>query len=354
MANNKDERKLESGAPASKSDGIHPAFYIALWIALSSSVILFNKWVLHTAKFNFPLFLTTWHMAFATAMTQILARCTNILDSRHKVPMNAATYTRAIVPIGIMFSLSLICGNLAYLYLSVSFIQMLKATNAVVTLFATWAFGIAPANFKTLGNVGIIVIGVVIASFGEIQFDMLGFIIQVGGIIFEALRLVMVQRLLSSAEFKMDPLVSLYYYAPACAVTNGVITLFTDVPRMTMNDIYGLGIMTLIANALVAFLLNASVVLLIGKTSAVVLTMAGILKDILLQFFGYSIALGGLVYYKLGAEKINALTTDVRLQVGEYRRANPAKAKGIVAGAALTVILLVLYTGAPSAGQVTN
>ncbi|KAJ5966198.1 sugar phosphate/phosphate translocator [Penicillium waksmanii] len=369
MANNKDERKLENGAPASKSDGIHPAFYIALWIALSSSVILFNKWVLHSAKFNFPLFLTTWHMAFATLMTQILARCTTILDSRHKVPMNPATYTRAIVPIGIMFSLSLICGNLAYLYLSVSFIQMLKATNAVVTLFATWAFGIAPANFKTLGNVGIIVVGVVIASFGEIQFDMIGFLIQVGGIIFEALRLVMVQRLLSSAEFKMDPLVSLYYYAPACAVTNGVIALFSDVPRMTMNDIYGLGIMTLIANALVAFLLNASVVLLIGKTSAVVLTMAGILKDILLvcasmmifrdpvtpqQFFGYSIALAGLVYYKLGAEKINSLTTDVRLQVGEYRRANPAKAKGIMAGATLSIILLVLYTGAPSSAKVTN
>lgn len=30
------------------------------------------------------------------------------------------------MPIGIMFSLSLILGNLAYLYLSVSFIQMLK------------------------------------------------------------------------------------------------------------------------------------------------------------------------------------------------------------------------------------
>lgn len=166
-----------------------------------------------------------------------------------------------------MFSLSLICGNLAYLYLSVSFIQMLKATNAVATLLATWAFGIAPANFKTLGNVSIIVVGVVIASFGEIKFDLLGFLIQIGGIIFEALRLVMVQRLLSSAEFKMDPLVSLYYYAPACAVTNGIVTLFTDIPRMTMNDIYSLGIMTLIANALVAFLLNASVVLLVRHSS---------------------------------------------------------------------------------------
>ncbi|KAJ5370664.1 sugar phosphate/phosphate translocator [Penicillium cataractarum] len=374
MANGRssqDERKLEGGAaPApAPSTGLHPAFYIALWIALSSSVILFNKWVLSTAKFNFPLFLTTWHMIFATAMTQGLAKFTTILDSRHKVPMNPSTYARAIVPIGIMFSLSLICGNLAYLYLSVSFIQMLKATNAVVTLFATWAFGIAPANFKTLGNVAIIVVGVVIASFGEIKFDMLGFLIQCGGIIFEALRLVMVQRLLSSAEFKMDPLVSLYYYAPACAVTNGIVTLFTDVPRMTMNDIYSLGIMTLIANALVAFLLNASVVLLIGKTSAVVLTMAGILKDILLvcasmmifhdpvtpqQFFGYSIALAGLVYYKLGAEKLQALTTDVRLQVGEYRRANPAQAKGIAVGVVATIVLLVLYTGAPSSARLTN
>ncbi|KAJ6006038.1 sugar phosphate/phosphate translocator [Penicillium sp. IBT 35674x] len=373
MANGRssqDERKLESGSTApAPSQGLHPAFYIALWIALSSSVILFNKWVLSTAHFNFPLFLTTWHMVFATAMTQILARCTTVLDSRHNVPMNPATYTRAIVPIGIMFSLSLICGNLAYMYLSVSFIQMLKATNAVVTLLATWAFGIAPANYKTLGNVGIIVVGVVIASFGEIKFDMIGFLIQVGGIIFEALRLVMVQRLLSSAEFKMDPLVSLYYYAPACALTNGVVTLFTDLPRMTMADIYGLGVMTLIANALVAFLLNASVVLLIGKTSAVVLTMAGILKDILLvcasmmifrdpvtplQFFGYSIALGGLCYYKLGAEKMQSLATDVRLQVGEYRRSNPAKAKGIAAGAVLTIIFIVMYAGAPAPSKLTT
>ncbi|KAJ5458172.1 hypothetical protein N7475_009560 [Penicillium sp. IBT 31633x] len=371
MANarsSQDERKLEGGSPAPQDNGLHPGFYIALWIALSSSVILFNKWVLHSAQFNFPLFLTTWHMVFATAMTQILARCTTVLDSRHKVPMNPATYTRAIVPIGIMFSLSLICGNLAYLYLSVSFIQMLKATNAVATLLATWAFGIAPTNLKTLGNVSLIVVGVVIASFGEIKFEMVGFLIQIAGIVFEALRLVMVQRLLSSAEFKMDPLVSLYYYAPACAVTNGVITLFVEAPRLTMGDIYGLGIGTLIANALVAFLLNASVVLLIGKTSAVVLTMAGILKDILLvaasmfifrdpvtaqQFFGYSIALAGLVYYKLGAEKCQSLVTDVRLQVGEYNRSNPARTKAILIGVPCALILLVLYNGSSSPAQVT-
>lgn len=36
------------------------------------------------------------------------------------------SHRRAIVPIGVFFSLSLIFGNLVYLYLSVSFIQMLK------------------------------------------------------------------------------------------------------------------------------------------------------------------------------------------------------------------------------------
>lgn len=122
------------------------------------------------------MFLTTWHMLFSTLMTQLMARCTSLLDSRHKVPMTASTYRRAIVPIGVLFSLSLICGNLAYLYLSVSFIQMLKATNSVATLLTTWLFRIAPPNLRVLANVSIIVAGVVIASFGEIQFHMLGFI----------------------------------------------------------------------------------------------------------------------------------------------------------------------------------
>lgn len=106
--------------------GLHPAFYIATWISLSSSVIIFNKWILDTAGFRYPIVLTTWHLAFATLMTQILARTTHVLDSRKKVPMTGKIYLRAIVPIGLMFSLSLICGNLTYLYLSVSFIQMLK------------------------------------------------------------------------------------------------------------------------------------------------------------------------------------------------------------------------------------
>ncbi len=73
----------------------------------------------------------------------------------------------------------------------------------------------------------------------------------------------MVQRLLSSPEFKMDPLVSLYYYAPACAVINGVLMAIVEVPRMKLADFASVGLPLFIINACVAFLLNVSTVLLV-------------------------------------------------------------------------------------------
>ncbi|EEH08648.1 DUF250 domain-containing protein [Histoplasma capsulatum G186AR] len=272
-------------------------------------------------------------------------------------------YLRAIVPIGFFFSLSLICGNKTYLYLSVAFIQMLKATTPVVTLLATWALGVAPPNMKVLFNVSFIVIGVVIATFGEIQFVMTGFLYQIAGLIFEAIRLVMVQRLLSSAEFKMDPLVSLYYFAPICAVMNGIVSLVLEVPDVSMENIYRAGVITLIMNAMVAFLLNVSVVFLIGRTSSLVLTLCGVLKDVLLvsisaaywktpvtplQLFGYSIALGGMLYYKLGAEKFKEYASHAGRVWAEYGSAKPVQRRLIViASSFLFVVLLLVVTGSP-------
>lgn len=124
--------------------------------------------------------------------------------------------------------------------------------------------GVSPLNIKTLGNVSFIVLGVIIASYGEIKFVMIGFLFQLAGVAFEATRLVMVQKLLSSAEFKMDPLVSLYYFAPACAVMNGIVSLFIEVPHMSWADIEKVGYIMFILNALVAFALNVSVVFLVS------------------------------------------------------------------------------------------
>ena len=134
-------------------------------------------------------------------------------------------------------------------------------------LLSSWALGVSQPNLKVFLNVSIIVVGVIIASFGEIQFVTIGVLFQIGGIVFEALRLTMVQRLLSSAEFKMDPLVSLYYFAPVCAAMNFVVALFWEVPKITMDEVYHVGLFTFFLNGLCAFLLNVSVVFLVSHLS---------------------------------------------------------------------------------------
>lgn len=186
-------------------------------------------------------------------------------------------------------------------------------------LIAAWSLGIENPNLSTLRKVTFIVVGVMIASYGEILFHSSGFLFQIFGIAFEAVRLVMVQRLLSSAECKMDPLVSLYYFAPACATMNFILFIIFESGSLGISDLLRVGWPVFLLNALVAFALNVSVVMLIGRTSSLVLTLCGVLKDILLvcasmfiwgnpvttlQIFGYSLALSGLLYYKLGADKI--------------------------------------------------
>ncbi|KAL2155308.1 hypothetical protein VTH82DRAFT_49 [Thermothelomyces myriococcoides] len=337
--------------PQPPKPALHPAFYVTVWIALSSSVILFNKWILSTLGFAYPVLLTTYHLAFASVMTQLLARYTTLLDGRKTVKMTGRVYLRAIVPIGFFFSLSLICGNLTYLYLSVAFIQMLKATTPVAVLLSSWALGVSQPSLKVFLNVSAIVIGVIIASIGEIKFVWIGFIYQIAGIIFEALRLTMVQRLLSSAEFKMDPLVSLYYFAPVCAAMNFVVALFWEIPKVSMAEIHSVGLFTFFLNGLCAFMLNVSVVFLIGKTSSLVLTLCGVLKDVLLvvasmiiwgtevtatQFFGYSIALCGMIYYKLGYEAIKGYAGEAGRQWADFGNRRPILRR-------ISTILLVLF-----------
>ena len=68
-------------------------------------------------------------MVFAVGATQLLARTTKLLDGRKDVKMTGRLYLRTIVPTGFLYSASLVCSNLVYLFLSIAFIQMLKVQH---------------------------------------------------------------------------------------------------------------------------------------------------------------------------------------------------------------------------------
>lgn len=272
--------------------------------------LTYCRYVLDNLKFAYPVFITTFHMAFAALGTRILARYTNLLDGLSTVEMTFDRWSRNILPIGALFSASLVTSNMAYLTLNVSFIQMLKAFTPVAVLLISFSFGLKQLSGTLTLIVLMISSGVALASYGELEFELTGFVYQVLAIAFESTRLVMVQVLLQG--LKMDPLVSLYYFSPVCATLNLCLLPFTE-GLAPFRQLANLGPVVLLSNAGVAFGLNVASVFLIGAASSLTLTLSGVLKDILLilgsmfilgsrvtglQFVGYGIALTGLVLFK--------------------------------------------------------
>ena len=76
------------------------SFYVTLWITLSGTVILYNKWILAYYGFPYPISLTMWHMAFSAILAFLCVR----LGFVPAVNMTTDTYLRAIVPIGALFA----------------------------------------------------------------------------------------------------------------------------------------------------------------------------------------------------------------------------------------------------------
>ncbi|KAL2897859.1 hypothetical protein RDABS01_039641 [Bienertia sinuspersici] len=287
--------------------------YILIWLFFSFSVIIYNKYILDKKLYNwpFPISLTMIHMLFSSILSFLLVRVFHVVEP--PIHMTKSLYVSSVVPIGVLFAFSLWLSNSAYIYLSVSFIQMLKALMPVIV----YSIGVLLKKdiFKTntMVNMVSISVGVGIAAYGEAKFDLYGVILQLGALIFEATRLVLIQILLTSKGIQLNPITSLYYIAPCCLICLTVPWLFVEFPILREKSggfefdfvIFG-------TNSLIAFGLNLAVFLLVGKTSALTMNVAGVVKDWLLIAFswsvikdtvtpvnllGYLLAFMGVVYY---------------------------------------------------------
>ncbi|XP_047310898.1 probable sugar phosphate/phosphate translocator At4g32390 [Impatiens glandulifera] len=263
--------------------------YVAVWIFLSFTVIVYNKYILDRKMYDwpFPISLTMIHMAFCSSLAFLLIRVFKIVEP---ASLSREMYLKSVVPIGALYSLSLWFSNSAYIYLSVSFIQMLKALMPV----AVYSIGVMlkKDQFKsdTMINMVSISVGVAIAAYGEAKFDGFGVSLQLAAVAFEATRLVLIQILLTSKGITLNPITSLYYVAPCCLVFLSVPWFVVELPLLkeqTSGFHFDFAIFG--TNSFCAFALNLAVFLLVGKTSALTMNVAGVVKDWLLIAFSWSV-----------------------------------------------------------------
>lgn len=84
----------------------------------------------------------------------------------------------------------------------------------VATLLMAVLCGTDKLRWDVFLNMVLVSVGVVISSYGEIHFNIIGTAYQVTGIFAEALRLVLTQVLLQKKGLTLNPITSLYYIAP--------------------------------------------------------------------------------------------------------------------------------------------
>ncbi|CAA2988931.1 probable sugar phosphate phosphate translocator At2g25520 [Olea europaea subsp. europaea] len=262
--------------------------YVAIWIFLSFTVIVYNKYILDRKLYNwpFPISLTMIHMAFCSSLAVIAVRVFKLVEP---AALSRRVYLTSVVPIGALYSLSLWLSNSAYIYLSVSFIQMLKALMPVAVYTIGILFKKDSYKNNTMLNMFAISIGVAIAAYGEAKYDSWGVFLQLGAVAFEATRLVMIQILLTSKGINLNPITSLYYVAPSCFVFLSIPWIFVEYPILKQKSGFHFDFVIFGTNSLCAFALNLAVFLLVGKTSALTMNVAGVVKDWLLIAFSWSV-----------------------------------------------------------------
>jgi len=300
-------------APQSKAAqmGVILAACLA-YICLSSCLINYNKFLMHSDYFPYSMALTALHMFISTTMCSIvyLIGGQKWLPGMAVVKASPDGYMKKLIPLSIFFAASICLSNEAYIYCSVPFLQMCKELNVVMVYFVGLALAVERFNVQTTTVLFIIMCGCCMSIHGEMRFSLTGFLIQLSGQSAEVLKIIMQQKIMQG--LKIDPLTMVLTMSPLCLATLGVgLFIFWQPGILVAAQAHWVH---LLLNGLNAFALNVAVAVVIRVASGVSFVLAGVVKDVaivgtaalmfnahisVLQMAGFTVAVLGVFMHSI-------------------------------------------------------
>lgn len=308
----------------------------AMWMVVSSGLILLNKYLLKDLHFHYPMALSALGMVTSSFAACITTHVLRLVERKRSV--SRRMWVTHMLPVGLFMALSLQLGNYAYLKLTVAFIQMLKALCPVMTLIAMAIARLLLPTMPLCGSVLLISFGVVMSSYGEVNLSIIGLSAMLGSEAAEALRLVITQILL--VGYKFHPIEGLLYLAPACSfwllvgcyvweltsmVEEGAFEIMADNPVLFMTaGVLGFGVNVL---SLCVIRLGSGLtlkVLAIMQNTLLVVVSATFLQEVVtgLQFAGYAVTMVGFLWYQAVFVPPDVAAQQATKQEGHYAPCN--------------------------------
>lgn len=283
---------------------------------VSSSLILLNKRILSGLDFQYPFFLSGLGVASSAAGSLVACRVLRVVPALPRPSITPAFWASRMVPVGLFHALTLCLGNTVYLYLAVSFIQMLKAFTPVLTLTTLSALSVESFSRQAGAAVLVITAGTLLAGAGALdgsRGSWLGIGTMLAAEMSEVLRLVLTQKLLTNLNF--HPVEGLMYLAPASLLWISTFCLVMEAPRMAAEGAFATVAAHPFLFALAAslgFAVNALSYCVIVTSSSLSLKVFGTAKNAVvvylgallfaervttLQLCGYAVSLAGFGWY---------------------------------------------------------
>ena len=264
-------------------------FYGIAYLTAASTIILLNKHVLSVTPFHYPIALASLGVLFGWVASVILVNTGAISLEKHK-DITLSSWLKNVLPIGFFTGVTLATGNMAYFYLSLSFLQMAKALSPVALFFVLTITGLDRFHMSVFISVMVIVFGAAVAAYAEVHFTWIGIGLVVTAESFEALKSAAFQFLLANKSFSMWE--GMYFVSPAALVFLSILIYVLEWEQMVEENAWGQiqehPLMFLAAGTL-GFGVNYCSLGVIKHAGSLTLKVLAQMKSIIIIFFGMAI-----------------------------------------------------------------
>ncbi|KAI0718595.1 TPT-domain-containing protein [Cerioporus squamosus] len=169
------------------------ASWLLLYFAFNLGLTLYNKGVL--VRFPYPYTLTAVHALFGSVGGYLLRR----RNAYTPAQLGLKSYA-VLAAYSVLFAVNIAVSNLSLQLVTIPFHQVVRAATPIfTTLISTSLFGTQFSNAKLLTLVPVM-LGVILATYGDYYFTPLGFLLTLFGTFLAALKTIYTNILQSSAS----------------------------------------------------------------------------------------------------------------------------------------------------------
>ncbi|XP_068336328.1 probable sugar phosphate/phosphate translocator At1g06470 isoform X1 [Pyrus communis] len=317
--------------PITLTNVLRTLFFVLVWYTFSLLLTLYNKSLLgdNLGKFPAPFLMNTVHFTMQAVLSKGI---TWFWSNRFQtgVAMSWRDYFVKVVPTAIGTAMDVNLSNASLVFISVTFATMCKSAAPIFLLLFAFAFRLESPSVRLSGIILIISLGILLTVAKETEFDFWGFIFVMLAAVMSGFRWCMTQILLQvcflcatrfqpfftfnnymllhdfigyfvmhnarelfpKIEIKKEdyglrnPLTLMSYLTPVMAVLTALLSLtFDPWDELRKNNYFnnpghvGRSCLLMLFGGTLAFFMVLTEFILVSVTSAVTVTIAGVVKE---------------------------------------------------------------------------